>query len=194
MVLPAALLEELPVPGVLFFLKAPPSDATMPAMTAARATPAAIISRACGVPKPVGNSAMPMDCSIATNAPPMAPIRPPSEARISGNAEIRPPCRPLLMASAAALNGPCRPPKMSSSVLPRPENWLTTSPKPPVRPSKIWVPRSHAPLASWLMPSPRKPLTCWIRFLPKSSISSLVSGARPLYRVERTHCPTLSQS
>mgnify|MGYP006924224694 CR=1 FL=1 len=120
--------------------------------------------------------------------------QPPSEARISGNAEIRPPCRPLLMASAAALNGPCRPPKMSSSVLPRPENWLTTSPKPPVRPSKIWVPRSHAPLASWLMPSPRKPLTCWIRFLPKSSISSLVSGARPLYRVERTHCPTLSQS
>ena len=91
-VLPAALLEELPVPGVLFFLKAPPSDATMPAIAATSATPAIIIAGPVGMPKPV--STAPMASSIPVKAEPMATITLPAPARISGMQERKPPLRP----------------------------------------------------------------------------------------------------
>ena len=105
-VLPEVLPE---MPGVVLRLNAPPTPATMAAMAAVRATPAAIMSRACGAPNPVGNSAAATASSIPTKALPMEPIRVPMEAKISGKLEISPPFRPVLMAAAAAVSGPFSP-------------------------------------------------------------------------------------
>ena len=83
---------------------------------------------------------------------------------------------------------------MPVRVEPRPCACVITSAKPLVRPLARSPPISHRPLETALTPLPSKPLTCWIRFLPKSSMSCFACGARPLYRVDSTHSPTDCQS